>query len=64
MTKEEEKRPVWTCSDCGRRGRTGWKMIRYETLDAATEYELECPDCGSMDVEEQKENPPLPPAAP
>lgn len=42
--------PDWTCSDCGHSG-SDFRTITYSSTDG-TDYDLECPSCGSLEVEE------------
>jgi DNA-directed RNA polymerase subunit RPC12/RpoP len=51
--KELETLPPerYACMGCGRLSRKGWKPVTYET-DYGTEYDIECPDCGSREIRE------------
>lgn len=44
-------RPTWVCHTCGKVGTTGFRTIRYETMDGV-EYDLECSNCQSTDIGE------------
>lgn len=41
--------PEWACSECG--STAGFSDVKYETMDG-TDYDVECDECGSVEVEE------------
>lgn len=49
--RELLSRPTWVCHTCGEVGITGFRTIRYETMDGV-EYDLECSRCKSTDIGE------------
>lgn len=43
--------PEWTCKECGCMDHEKFRDVKHESMDGV-EYDVECPNCGSYDVEE------------